>query len=621
MSDANEAFPTTKSFPGHVAQKTVTGLYEPTVMTFGLCNAPSTFQAMMNDILKEEIATGHVAVYIDDIIIFTDDLTLHRQLTERVLEKLRKHDLFVKPEKCKFEQPTVGFLGLVVSKNSIAMNESKVEGVTAWPTPTKVKHVQAFLGLANFYRRFIKDFARIARPLTMLTCKDIPWKWEEKQQRAFDNLKTAFTTAPILQLPNDHAPFRLETDASDFATGAVLEQLGEDKLWHPVAFLSKSLNEHERNYEIYDKELLAMIRALEEYRHYLEGHPEPVEMWSDHLNLTYFRQAQKLTRRQARWSLFLSRFNFVLKHRPGKTMLRADPLSRRPDHEEGVSSDNFGQTLLKPEFFAIKAMQPGHTSTVDDKQLLVRIKKALEDDKMTKNYKALLASGPREFGKELQDWNMENGLLLRRGKVYVPKDMNLRIELLKLHHDTLLAGHPGRWKTLEIVSRNYWWPGMSVDVKKYVQGCDTCQRNKAVRKPPYGLLRPNEVPAGPWEIWTIDVISQLPPSVDRHGNTFTAIVVVADRFSKRSHFFAADDHFSTTEAAELIYDHILKHHGIPRQIISDRGTQFASQAFKEFCRLLGIRATMSTAYHPQTDGQTERVNQSLEQYLRIFTEH
>ena len=151
----------------------------------------------MNDILKEEIATGHVAVYIDDIIIFTDDLTLHRQLTERVLEKLRKHDLFVKPEKCKFEQPTVEFLGLVVSKNSIAMNESKVEGVTAWPTPTKVKHVQAFLGLANFYRCFIKDFARIARPLTMLTCKDIPWKWEEEQQRAFDNLKTAFTTAPI----------------------------------------------------------------------------------------------------------------------------------------------------------------------------------------------------------------------------------------------------------------------------------------------------------------------------------------------------------------------------------------------------------------------------------------
>ena len=345
-------------------------LYEPMVMTFSLCNAPSTFQAMMNEVLKEEIATGHVVVYIDDILIFTDDLTLHRQLTERVLQKLRANDLFVKPEKCKFEQPSVEFLGLIISKDSITMDPTKVEGVKNWPTPTKVKHVQAFLGLANFYWRFIKDFSKIARPLTVLMCKDSPWQWEEAQERAFQALKTAFTTAPILRIPSNTAPFRLETDSSDFATGAVLKQLGEDNLWHPVAFYSKSLNEHERNYEIYDKELLAIIRALEEYRHYLEGHPIPVEIWSDHLNLTYFRQAQKLTRRQARWSLFLSRFNFNLRHRPGKTMLRADPLSRRPDHEEGVSSDNAGQTLLKPEFFAIKAIQPGHASEVDDEQLL-----------------------------------------------------------------------------------------------------------------------------------------------------------------------------------------------------------------------------------------------------------
>ena len=152
------------------------------------------------------------------------------------------------------------------------MDQSKVEGVKNWPIPTKVKHIQAFLGLANFYRRFIKDFAKIARPLTRLTCKDAPWEWGNDQQAAFDLLKTSFTTAPVLQIPNDTAPYRLETDSSDFAMGAVLEQLGEDKKWHPVAFYSKSLNEHERNYEIYDKEMLAIIRALEEYRHYLEGH-------------------------------------------------------------------------------------------------------------------------------------------------------------------------------------------------------------------------------------------------------------------------------------------------------------------------------------------------------------
>jgi hypothetical protein len=224
------------------------------------------------------------------------------------------------------------------------------------------------------------------QPLTILTCKDVPWKWDQEQESAFQSLKDTFTSAPILQMPNDTAPYCLETDSSDFATGTVLKQLGEDNIWHPVAFYSKSLNKHKRNYKIYDKELLAIVRALEEYRHYLEGHPEPLEIWLDHQNLTYFRQAHKITHCQAQWSLFLTQFNFTLCHRPGKTMLRADPLSRRPDHEEGVIYDNEGQTLLKPEFFAIKALQTSHISHTDDKKLLDMIKKALENDNITKNY-------------------------------------------------------------------------------------------------------------------------------------------------------------------------------------------------------------------------------------------
>lgn len=169
------------------------------------------------------------------------------------------------------------------------MDSEKIDGVLKWPVPTKVKQVQAFLGLANFYRWFIKDFGSMTRPLTLLTCKDAPWNWEETQQKAFEALKSAFTFIPILALPNAIHLFRLEMDASDFATGAVLEQLGEDELWHPVASYSKSLNEYEQNYKIYDKEMLAIIRMLEEYRQYFEGHPHPVEIWSDHLNLTYFR--------------------------------------------------------------------------------------------------------------------------------------------------------------------------------------------------------------------------------------------------------------------------------------------------------------------------------------------
>jgi hypothetical protein len=218
----------------------------------------------------------------------------------------------------------------------------------------------------------------------------------------------------------------------------------------------------------------------------------------------------------------------------------------------------------------------------------------------------------------MKEWNFEHGLLLHRRKVYIPKDMNLRLELLKLHHDTLLAGHPGRWKTLELISRNYWWPGMSIDVKKYVMGCDTCQRNKNSKHVPYGLLQPLEVPSSPWERITIDLITQLPDSTDEHGNICTAIIVVVDRLTKQAHFYAHNDHCTAIDIADTFLNQVFRHHGLPRQIISDRGPQFASEVFEEFCRKLGIKPSKSTAYHPETDGQTERVNQILEQYLRIF---
>lgn len=401
------------------------GLYEAKVMYFGFSNAPATFQAMMNEILADLIQEGKVMVYLDDILIFTQGVEENRRITAEVLKRLKENDLFARPEKCFFEQNRIDYLGMIISHGHIEMDPKKLTGVTEWPRPQKVKQVQAFLGFANFYRRFIKDFAHHAKPLTILTKKDQPWIWGDDQEQAFNALKAAFTSAPILRIPDDVNPFRLETDASDFATGAVLSQFDpDDQLWHPVAFSSKSLNVHERNYEIYDKELLAIMRALEEYRQHLEGHPIKIEIWSDHQNLTYFKAAQKLSRRQARWSLYLTRFNFELKHKPGKTMLTADPLSRRPDHEEGVEFDNSEQILLKPEFFAIHAIGNSHDAPIDDDKLLREVKEALMQDDVTKGYKDLLESGPREFKKSLEDWNYENGLLLFRGKVYIPKTKN-----------------------------------------------------------------------------------------------------------------------------------------------------------------------------------------------------
>ena len=217
----------------------------------------------------------------------------------------------------------------------------------------------------------------------------------------------------------------MSTDASDFATGAVLSQkMPTTGLWHPVAFFSKSLDIHERNYEIYDKELLAIIRGLEEYHHHLEEHPHKIEIWLDHQNLTFFRTAQKLTRRQARWALHITHFDYILYYKPGKTIQAEDSLSRRADHEMGIDLNNTNQVLLKPEFSAINALEASHESLINDNIILKEVKAALLSDEVTKDYKSLLQSGPQEFEKSLQDWNHENGLLLYRGKVYIPKSMN-----------------------------------------------------------------------------------------------------------------------------------------------------------------------------------------------------
>jgi len=378
----------------------------------------------MNDILGDLICIRLVIVYLDDILIFGTCLKEHRQLVKEVLKRLQFNDLYAKAEKCFFEQSNIKYLGIIISENKVQMDKEKLSGVLEWPVLTKVKQVQAFLGFVNFYRRFIENFAKMSKPLSDLTKKDCTWNWGVEQQNAFEALKKAFTTAPVLRIPNDEDPFKLSTNASDFATGAVLSQKDmQNNLWHPVAFFSKSLDVHERNYEIYDKELLAVIRGLEEYRHHLEGHPHKIEIWSDHQNLTYFRTAQKLTRRQARWALFMTRFDFVLYHKPEKTMQAEDPLSRRADHEMGIDLNNTNQVLLKPEFFTINALEATHESLINDEIILKEVKAALLSDKVTKDYKSLLKFGPREFEKSLQDWNYENGLLLYRGKIYIPHSM------------------------------------------------------------------------------------------------------------------------------------------------------------------------------------------------------
>ena len=585
------------------------GLFEPRVMLFGLTNSPATFQALMNSIFADLIAAGKVAVYLDDILIFSATLEEHRQVTHEVLRRLQEHDLYLRPEKCEFERTEVEYLGLVIREGEVAMDPVKVKAVTEWPAPKNLRELRGFLGFANFYRRFIRDFSKHARPLNDLTKKDVSWTWGLAQQHAFAALKDAFTREPVLVSWDPARPTRVEVDASGFATGGVLLQRLDDGLWHPVAFRSESMTDAERNYEIYDREMLAIVRALEDWRHYLEGLPEPFEIVTDHRNLEYWRTAQNLSRRQARWSLYLSRFDFSLTHKPGKTNTQADPLSRLPMHQVSDADDNREQIVLGPERFAALSATLTDTSTLEQE---IRDAK-LQDPDVVEALHLLKEKGPRKLVNGLLEWEVVDGLIYRHGKLYVPPDKNLRRRITSLCHDALAAGHPGRNGTLELVGSRFWWPQQAAFVRKYVEGCDVCQRRKAPRHP-HGTLHPHDVPEGVWQTMGVDLVTGLPTV-----KGYDAIIVYTDHYSKQVHVLPTTTDVDAEGVADIHYREIFRLHGIPGKVVSDRGPQFAARFTKALYQKLGIQHALTTAYHPQSNGQTERANQEVEKHLRLFT--
>src|SRR5258708_3789867 len=313
-------------------------------MFFGLCNSPVTFQTMMNDILQDFIHNGKAICYMDDILVYSHTLSDHQQIVHQVLSTLQEWRLFLKPEKCKFEQKEVECLRLVISKDHVAMD------------PMKVKEVQSFLGFVNFYQKFICSFSNIAHPLYTLTHKTQQWVWGSPKQEAFDALQKAVTSAPVLTFPSQSGHFHLKCNTSNFATRAVLSQVQADGMHQPIAFMSKGFSDVEHNYQIHDKEMLAIMHALDKWCHFLEGATEKFKILTDHWNLAYFRDTQKLNRQQACWSLFLSHFDFSLCHQPGQLMGKPNALSWRSDHPQG-KDDNANVTLLPSDVFEVHTME------------------------------------------------------------------------------------------------------------------------------------------------------------------------------------------------------------------------------------------------------------------------
>jgi len=377
-----------------------------------------------------------------------------------------------------------------------------------------------------------------------------------------------------------------------------------------VAYYSKSLQPAERNYEIHNKGLLAIIHALHHFCHYLQGNLHLTKIFSDHANLWYFTTKQSLTRRQARWALFLATFDYEIIPKPGK-INKADALSQQPDYKEGIASDNAERILLTPDKFRIQALQTTAIPIPTDTELKAAIQEAIQSDRLAGQLlKEILLSGPRSITKGLQEWNYENGLILHKGLVYIPKNDNLKRRVVQQFHDNIM-GHPGEWKTLELITREYWWPGITEFVKEYIKGCATCQTTK-IRPPVKVPLKPNEVPNGVWETITMDFIVGLP---ELQG--YDSILTVVDRHSKAIILSPCKATITAEQTSQLLMNNVWKCMGFPLTIISDRGPQFAAQVTQELWRKLGIKQKLSTAFHPQTDGESERVNQEIEQYLRI----
>ncbi|KAB5587826.1 Retrotransposable element Tf2 [Ceratobasidium theobromae] len=518
------------------AFRTKEGLYEYKVMPFGLKNGPATFQQFMNELFAD-LLDVYVVVYLDDILIFSNTREEHMGHLREVLRRLREAHLFCKETKCHFFVEEVVYIGIVISPEGVSMEKEKIKAITEWKTPKSVKEVQAFLGFANFYQCFVKDFSRLSKPLTRLTQKEAPWVWGEEEQLGFDWIKEEICKDLVLRHPDEKKAYFLETDASGVAMGAILSQRQEDGYLHPIAFLSKSFNSAQCNYDTHDKELCAIIVALESWKYLLEGTDDPITIYTDHRNLEYWAKSSKFNRRHARWYQTLASFNFQIVYRPGKLSSKPDILSRRSDHL-GIEPPT--QTMIDPKRFL------GFKGVVEE-DVVTWIEEAQAEEpgleeviSMTRKKDTL----PISVRKGLKDYEWTEGILYYKGRMVIPEDQELRNALLWQHHDHPLAGHQGQARTLENLGRQFWWANMKAEVNRYVASCPTCQHTKGqkIQTP----LKPLEVPKRPWEYITYDMIVKLPRS---EGND--SILVVVDRFSKMAHFLPCREAMTAEQLARL----------------------------------------------------------------------
>jgi hypothetical protein len=571
------------------------GSFEWLVMPFGLTNAPASFQHFINNIFADLLDVTVIA-YLNNILIFSDNPADHKKHIHEVLHWLQKHGLYAWADKCKFGVNTVKYLGYILSPKGLRMDELKIKVIQDWPQPQKVKDTQLFLGFTNFYRWFIFDYSEIIILLTQLTWKDAWWVWMDKCQWAFNWLKIVFTMAPVLTHWEPDTDMYIKTDASNYAIATILSWLCEDSEIWPIAFHSCTLPSTELNYDVHDKELLAIFKAFWMWRHYLEGSQMPVLVFMDHKNLKYFSTMKMLMHQQAWWSEYLSAFNMVIYFWPGCLNEKPNLLTHHWDIYPCNSESGYGSMNLLnccPIFTAEQLAHSHRATELLDRYLhrtfLLNIS-ALHVDIRDGLWKDPVAAKNMESPPDSR-WTIANGFLFLDGKMYVPDDPNLKLWILQMCHDHMLASHPGMNKTTMLVHCDYIWPYMCKYIKDYITSCQACWHGKAPQHKPYGLLQPLLVSWGPWTDIQMDFIEQLPPSC-----SCATILIVVDQVSKQGIFIPTTNDIDLLELARLFITHVFSKHSIPMHITSDCGAEFVSHFFHSLSAALGVKLHFTSGY-------------------------
>ena len=579
--------------PGH-------GLWEFNFMSFGLCNAPATFQQLADQVFQD-LKWKEVPIYLDDIIIFSETLEGHLEKLRKVFTRMREAGLTLKPSKCEYLKEKINILGFTVTKDGLLPEEAKLVAIKEFPKPKSVKNVQSFIGLCNYYRKCIKNFSVIARPLHEITKNDTGFKWEENQIEAFNHLKEKLITAPVLNHYNPDKDCELRVDASRDGIGAILLQEGEDEQPHPIAYASRSLTKAEKNYTITELEGLAAIWALGYLRHLIYG--KPVKIVTDHHALCWLKSLKDPTGRLARWSIKLSEFDYTIVHKSGVAHKDADCLSRNPVLPPGNSEnlEDIPTFLLESEDMA-KLQKEDETlaeliqAVTDPQDSPIGVRRRAKNFRIIDG--VLYKINPSSFGREHLS--------------VIPK--NLIGEVIYTCHSEPTSGHLGTAKTLNKIRQRFYWEKLQNHVERFIKGCPDCQARKGQQnRKPVGLLHP--IPVGtPFQRVGIDLLGPF-----RRSSNGKTMIVVATDYATRWAETEALPSGKAGPVGKFILEKIITRHGAPKYLLSDRGKVFQSDVVKELLKKMGTTSHFTTSYHPSTNGLTERLNKTLADMISNYT--